>query len=356
MPLMTVIFGNLSGSFSGYFLGSLTESFSTIVNRYVLYFVYLAVGEFVLIYVSTVLFIYVGEHITSKVRDRYLLAILRQNIGFFDKLGAGEVTTRITADTNLVQEAISEKVALTLNGVAAFFAAFIIGFVRFWKLTLICMSTVVAIVLIMGTGGRFMRMWMKKSLTAYASGGSVAEEVFSSIRNAVAFGTQDKLATSYEKHLTEAMRWGIRSKSMMACMIGSLLCLIFLNYGLAFWMGSRFLIDGQTTLSHILTIIMAVMIGAFSFGNIGPNVQHFVAGIAAGHKIFATIDRVSPLDPQSDEGEKLEHVEGNLELRNIKHIYPSRPEVVVMEDVNLIVPAGKTTALVGASGSGSTLR
>lgn len=354
LPLMTVVFGNLSGSFSQYFLGTLSSSFSSILNKYVLYFVYLAIAEFVLIYVSTVTFIYVGEHITSKVRDRYLKAILRQNIGFFDKLGAGEVTTRITSDTNLVQEAISEKVALTLNGVAAFFAAFIIGFVRFWKLTLICMSTVVAIVLVMGTGGRFMRVWNKQSLAAYATGGSVAEEVFSSIRNAVAFGTQDRLAKSYDTHLIEAMRWGIRSKSMMAMMIGSLLCLIFLNYGLAFWMGARFLTSGETDLAHILTIIMAVMIGAFSFGNIGPNVQHFVAGIAAGGKIFATIDRESPLDPESDAGETLKNIEGNLELRNIKHIYPSRPEVVVMEDVSLKIPAGKTTALVGASGSGKS--
>lgn len=354
LPLMTVIFGNLSGSFSGYFLGTLTESFSSILNKYVLYFVYLAIAEFALVYTSTVLFIYVGEHITSKVRDRYLKAILRQNIGFFDKLGAGEVTTRITADTNLIQEAISEKVALTLTGVASFFAAFIIGFIKFWKLTLICMSTVVAIVLVMGTGGRFMRTWNQKSLAAYASGGSVAEEVFSSIRNAVAFGTQDKLAKSYDKHLVEAMRWGIRSKSMMACMIGCLLCLIFLNYGLAFWMGGRFLTGGETNLASILTIIMAVMIGAFSFGNIGPNVQHFVAGIAAASKIFATIDRMSPLDPESEYGEKLDHVKGNLELKNIKHIYPSRPEVVVMEDVSLVVPAGKTTALVGASGSGKS--
>lgn len=354
LPLMTVIFGNLSGHFSGYFLGTLKEDFSTIMNRYVLYFVYLAIGEFVLVYVSTVLFIYVGEHITSKTRDRYLKAILRQNIGFFDKLGAGEVTTRITADTNLVQEAVSEKVALTLSGVASFFAAFIIGFIKFWKLTLICMSTVVAIIVTMAAGGRFMGMWNRKSLAAYASGGSVAEEVFSSIRNAVAFGTQDKLAKSYDRHLIEAMRWGIRSKSMMACMIGSLLCLIFLNYGLAFWMGGRFLTGGETNLASILTIIMAVMIGAFSFGNIGPNIHHFVSGVAAGAKIFATIDRDSPLDPESDSGEKLDHVEGNLELRNVKHIYPSRPEVVVMEDISLVIPAGKTTALVGASGSGKS--
>lgn len=62
-------------------------------------------------------FIYTGEHIAGKIREQYLAAILRQNIAFFDKLGAGEITTRITADTNLVQDGISEKIALTLTAV-----------------------------------------------------------------------------------------------------------------------------------------------------------------------------------------------------------------------------------------------
>lgn len=354
LPLMTVIFGNLSGTFQDLTLGQGAESFDSTLTRYVLYFVYLAIGEFFLVYISTVLFIYTGEHITAKVREQYLRAILRQNIGFFDKLGAGEVTTRITADTNLVQEAISEKVGLTLTGVASFFSAFVIGFVKFWKLTLICMATVVTIVVIMGAGGRKMAGWNKQSLAAYALGGSVAEEVLASIRNAVAFGTQDKLALQYNVHLLEARRWGIRSKSALGCMIGALLCILFLNYGLAFWMGSRFLVGGETSLAHILTIILAVMIGAFAFGNVGPNMQHFAAGVGAAVKIYSTIDRASPIDPLSEEGEVLDHVEGTVELRNIKHIYPSRPEVVVMEDVNLLVPAGKTTALVGASGSGKS--
>jgi ATP-binding cassette subfamily B (MDR/TAP) protein 1 len=134
-------------------LGTLDVStFPSLLSHYTLYFVYLAIGEFVLIYFATVLFIYTGDHITGKIRQQYLAAILRQNIGFFDKLGAGEVTTRITADTNLIQEAISEKVGLTLTGVATFITAFVIGFAKFWKLTLICSSTVFAIVITMGYG------------------------------------------------------------------------------------------------------------------------------------------------------------------------------------------------------------
>jgi ATP-binding cassette subfamily B (MDR/TAP) protein 1 len=330
------------------------SAFPSLLDSKVLYFVYLAIGEFILVYVATAGYIYTGSHIAAKVREEYLKAILRQNIGYFDKLGAGEVTTRITADTNLVQDAISQKVSLTITGVATFITAFVIGFIRYWKLTLICSCTVVAIVVLMGSGSRLIVKFSKKSLASYAVGGTVAEEVLSSIRNATAFGTQDKLARQYDVHLAEAQKWGFRFKATLGVMFGFMLCFVFLNYGLAFWMGSRFLVDGSVDLSQILTIVLAIIIGAFSLGQVGPNVQAFTSGVAAASKIYATIDRVSPLDPTIDAGDRLEHVEGHVELRDIKHIYPSRAEVVVMDGVNLDVPAGKTTALVGASGSGKS--
>ena len=324
------------------------------MSHFTLYFIYLAVGEFVTIYICTVGYIYTGEHIAGKIREQYLAAILRQNIAFFDKLGAGEITTRITADTNLVQDGISEKIALTLTAISTFVTAFVIAFIKYWKLTLILSSTVFAIVFVMGAGSTFIIKYNKQSLESYALGGSVAEEVISSIRNATAFSTQDKLARQYDVHLTEAERWGLKLKISLALMISAMMGIIYFNYGLSFWMGSRFIVDGQMTLNEVITIMLAIMIGAFSLGNVAPNAQAFTTSVAAASKIFSTIDRASPLNPMDDEGEKLEHVEGTVELKNIRMIYPSRAEVVVMEDVNLKVPAGKTTALVGASGSGKS--
>lgn len=350
-----MIFGQLAGTFQDYFQERLSRSeFSSTLATFTLYFVYLAIGEFVLIYVCTVGFIYTGEHITQKIREQYLAAILRQNIAFFDKLGAGEITTRITADTNLVQDGISEKIALTLTALATFVTAFVIGFIKSWKLTLILSSTVFAIVATMGGGSSFIIKFNKQSLESYAVGGTVVEEVISSIRNATAFNTQDKLARQYDKHLTEAENWGLKLKVALAAMIAAMMAIIYLNYGLSFWMGSRYIVSGEIDLSSVLTIMLAIMIGAFSLGNVAPNAQAFTTSVAAAGKIFNTIDRVSPLDPSSEQGRTLAHVEGTVELRNIKHIYPSRAEVVVMKDVNLLVPAGKTTALVGASGSGKS--
>lgn len=355
LPLMTVIFGNLAGEFQGFFQGTTSRaSFNHTISHMVLYFLYIAIAEFCTIYISTVGFIYTGEHISGKIRANYLEACMRQNIGFFDKLGSGEITTRITADTNLVQDGISEKVSLTLNAIATFFTAFVIGFIKSWKLTLILSSTVFAITAAMGGGSTFIIKYNKQSLESYALGGTIAEEVISSIRNATAFGTQDKLARQYDEHLAEAEKYGYKVKFTLAIMVGGMFLILYLNYGLAFWMGSRFLVDREIGLSQILTILLSIMIGAFSLGNVAPNAQAFTTSISAAAKIFMTIDRVSPLDPSSDAGDKLEHVEGTLELRNIKHIYPSRPEVTVMKDVSLVIPAGKKTALVGASGSGKS--
>lgn len=214
-----------------------------------------------MVYFATVVFIYTGEHMSQKIREQYLAAVLRQNVAFFDKLGAGEITTRITADTNLIQEGISEKVGLTLTALATFFTAFIIGFIKSWKLTLILFSTVVAITLIMGAGSRFMVDFNKNALTSYGKGGTIAEEVISSIRNTTAFNTQAKLANQYDKHLRAAEVWGRKAKITLAIMMGFMMCIIYLNYGLAFWQGSRFLVSGDITLSAVMTVLLAVMIG-----------------------------------------------------------------------------------------------
>ncbi|CAI4215931.1 unnamed protein product [Parascedosporium putredinis] len=315
LPLMTIIYGSLAGT----------------VNRLTLYFVYLAIGQFATIYIATVGFNYVGEHITAKVRENYLAGVLRQNMAYFDLLGAGEITTRITADTNLLQDGISGKVALTLQGIATFVTAYIISYVRFWKLALILTSTVVAIVLTGGALGRLSIRWTKLSLASYARGGSLVEEVFSSIRNTIAAVTT-------------------------TATVGFMMCYIYLSYALAFWLGSKYVANGECSLSDVLTILLAIIMGAFALGNLAPNMQAFATAIAAASKIYSTIDRPSPLDPSDEKGIKIDRSElkGRVEFRQVKLVYPSRAHVVALDSVSFDAHPNETTALVGVSGSGKS--
>lgn len=355
LPLMTLLFSGLQKIFSEFSVGLIDKSgLSHGLSKYVLYFVYLAVGQFVVTYIATVGFIFVGENISTRIREHYLESCLRQNIGFFDKLGTGEIITRITSDTNIIQDGISEKVAVTIGAISTFVTAFVIAFATSWKLTLILSSVIFAILINAALYSGYMMKTSSESITAFARGSTLADEVLSSARTAVAFGLQERLSKQYDKHLAKAEYYGFRLKAAVGVMIGGIMLLLYMSYALAFWQGSTFLLRGEISLNHVVIVMMTVLMGAFNMNAIAPNAQVFASAVSSASKLFDTIDRVSPIDSASEEGDIIEAVQGNIRLENVKHIYPSRPGAIVMDDVTLDIPAGKTTALVGASGSGKS--
>ncbi|PLB35273.1 putative ABC multidrug transporter [Aspergillus candidus] len=344
LPIFTVLFGNLTSTFQDVATHQMSyDDFYDELTTNVVYFVYLAIGEFLTTCLATAGFVYTGEHVSQQIRIHYFRAILRQNIAFFDNLGAGEITTRITADTNLIQDGISEKVSLVLSGLGTFLA-------------LICSATLVALLLIMGGCSAAMLVYSKVALESQGRGASLAEDILDSIRTVVAFDAQETLARKYESYLKDAERPGMKSQLTFVAMVGAMLCVMYLNYGLGFWMGSRFLVNSENHLKagDILTVLMAIILGSYNLGNVAPHGQALSTAVAATSKLYTTIDRHSPLDPSSSVGIKFDRVFGDITLRNVRHIYPSRPEVVVADDLNLDIPAGKTTAFVGPSGSGKS--
>ncbi|ORY83184.1 P-loop containing nucleoside triphosphate hydrolase protein [Protomyces lactucae-debilis] len=354
LPLMTIVFGSLTQSFTNVTRGQGKQQFQDDVNRLTLYFVYIAIGVFVTTYIYTCAFICAGENVSRRIREEYLRAIMRQNIGYFDKLGAGEVTTRITSDTNLIQDGISEKIGLALSGVATFFSAFIIAFIKNWKLTLILASILPAMMLAMGGISTFVEKYTKQTLEFYSTGGTLAEEVISSVRITQSFGTQEKLAKLYDSFLGSSEKAGKKKAFSLGALLGSIFFIMYSAYGLAFFQGARMLVRGELDTGIVINVFFAVIIGSFALGQIAPNIQAFNYAVSAGQKIFETIDRVPSIDVYSEEGIHIKELRGEIELKNVHFIYPARAEQTVLYDMSLHIPAGRVTALVGASGSGKS--
>lgn len=357
MPGMTLIFGGLQGAFQDYLaLKTITEDeFQRIINRSVLYFVYLAVGSFFATYISTVGFMYTGEHITTNLRQQYLESCLRQNIGFFDKVSAGDVAAKITVDANRIQNGISEKVGLLLTSLATLIAGFVIGFIVSWKLTLIMSSVFIALLLNTAIWGTCIMRNTQRKITVAVKASTLAQEIFSAVRVAIAFGSQQKLVKQYDGHLKSSQGYDFRIRASIGMMLAVFMGIMPLTYGLGFWQGSLFLARGEITIEKMLTTILTVMIGSFNVGAIGPYLQAYTDAVSTASRLMVVIDRETPLDGTDDEGgEKPSNVEGELRLKAIGHVYPSRPNVVVLDDVSLKFEAGKMTALVGASGSGKS--
>ncbi|KAF7314410.1 hypothetical protein MKEN_00913800 [Mycena kentingensis (nom. inval.)] len=373
-PLMTILFGNLVNQFVDFgivtsLLGSsdpaiaakaqadlpaAARAFRHQASTLAVYLVVIGVGMFLCTYIYMYTFVYTAEVNAKRIREKYLKAVLRQNIAFFDKVGAGEVATRIQTDTHLVQQGISEKVALVVNFLSAFAAGFIVAYVRNWRLALALSSILPCIGITGSVMNKAISKYMQLSLKHVAASGSLAEEVISTIRTAQAFGSQTILSGLYNQHIEKSGGSDLAAAVWHGGGLSVFFFIIYSAYALAFSFGTTLINSGHADAGSVINVFMSILIGSFSLALLAPEMQAINHGRGAAAKLFATIDRVPEIDSANPDGKKPEEVRGEIVVSNVFFSYPSRPNVTVVKGLSLTFPAGKTCALVGASGSGKS--
>ncbi|KAI2628689.1 P-loop containing nucleoside triphosphate hydrolase protein [Hypoxylon sp. NC1633] len=355
LPLVTVIVGSVAQSTRSYFVGTVEASALTPqISQLCLYYVYLTIAQFVSVYISTVGFVTGGERITQRLRERYLNAVLRQEIAFFDNLGSGEIAQRILDDINQLQDGLTGKLSLSLTSISTFVTAFVVILVEGWRLGLIMLSGIIAITGAMVIGGWVMVHYAKITAAANGLAASAAQESLEEIKQVTAMGMQEALLKRYTDLVLKASRSSIRGRISLAVMIAVMNACIAWSNGLAFWEGSRLLANNEESLGALVTTLLSVSTGAFALGNIAPHIQAFGTSIGALAKIFAVIERHSESDPSSMRGDKLAQVNGQIRFRDVSFRYPSRADTQVLNQLSLVAEPGQTTAIVGPSGSGKS--
>ncbi|XP_042808516.1 bile salt export pump isoform X3 [Panthera leo] len=323
--------------------------------KFASYYAGIALSVLITGYIQVCFWVIAAAHQIQNMRKISFRKIMRMEMGWFDCNSVGELNTRLSDDINKVNDAIADQVAIFIQRMTTSISGFLLGFYQGWKLTLVIISVSPLIGIGAGIIGLSLSKFTDYELKAYAKAGSVADEVISSIRTVAAFGGEKKEVERYEKNLVFAQRWGIRKGIVMGFFTGFMWCLIFFCYALAFWYGSKLVLDDEEyTAGTLIQIFLGIIVGALNLGNASSCLEAFATGRAAATSIFQTIDRKPIIDCMSEDGYKLDRIKGEIEFHNVTFHYPSRPEVKILNNLNMVIKSGEMTAVVGSSGAGKS--
>ncbi|KAF5844304.1 hypothetical protein GGP41_004490 [Bipolaris sorokiniana] len=355
-PLMNIIFGQLVGSFTNYFVPGTTTTageFQAEVNRLALYLSYLFFAKFVLSYISMLTIRISGLRISSKLRLTYLRALLTQQVSFIDGISPGKVSTQITTSSNTIQLAISQHFAMFFQSLGFAIGAYVIAFIKGPMLTLVASASFPFLLIFWSILiPPFVRIH-KVTEKFHGDASAMAFEMFSSVRLLRAFGAEEKLAKQHRIMLTEAAKNGKKAAPIMGLMLSPTMVAQYGTFGLTFWFGIKQYSDGNNINVETITVVLfSVMMAVMNLSKLIAPVVSIIKASAAAAELFVIIDAPVPNTVGLKEPDVT--AKANIAFQNISFSYPSRPSVQVLDGLNLEFQAGKITAIVGPSGSGKS--
>ncbi|KAB2613956.1 ABC transporter B family member 15-like [Pyrus ussuriensis x Pyrus communis] len=353
-PLVLLITSKLMNNIGGS-PTSAQDAFLHNINKNAVALLYLACGGFVCCFLEGYCWTRTGERQAARMRVRYLKAVLRQDVGYFDLhvTSTSEVITSVSNDSLVIQDVLSEKLPNFLMNSSMFFGSYIAAFIMMWRLAIVGFPFVVLLVIPGLIYGRTLMGLARQIREEYNKAANIAEQAISSIRTVYAFVGENKTVSEFSVALQGSVKLGLSQGLAKGLAIGSN-GVVFAIWSFMSYYGSRMVMYHGARGGTVFAVGAAIAVGGLALGSGLSNLKYFSEACSAAERIMEVIRRVPKIDSDNMEGECLEDVSGEVEFKHVEFAYPSRPESIIFKDFNLTIPAGKTVALVGGSGSGKS--
>ncbi|PWA56629.1 ABC transporter family protein [Artemisia annua] len=346
---------------------SATRHFIDKMNQNALNLCYMAIGIWVACFLEGYCWARTAERQASRLRSTYLKAVLRQEVAYFDLnvTSTAEIITSVSSDSLVIQEVISEKVPTFVMNMSGVGGAYIVAFILLWRLAIVGLPFIILLVIPGLIYGRVLMSLSRKIRDEYNKAGNVAEQAISSIRTVYSYVGENKAIIEYSDALQGTLKLGLKQGLAKGLAIGSN-GIVYAVWAFLCWYGSKLVMYHGAKGGTVFAVGASIAVGGLfqqyffyfddhrSIGSALSNVKYFSEALAVSQRIREVVKRVPEIDSDNMEGEVLQQVLGEVEFKRVTFAYPSRPETVIFKRFNLKVPAGKTVALVGGSGSGKS--
>jgi ATP-binding cassette subfamily B (MDR/TAP) protein 1 len=244
--------------------------------------------------------------------------------------------------------------ALLIETVSAVLIACTMGLVIAWRLALVMIAVQPLIIVCFYARRVLLKSMSKKSTQAQSESSKLAAEAVSNLRTITAFSSQKRILGLFNRAQNGPRKESIRQSWITGLGLGTSMSLIACTWALDFWFGGRLLAEHHITAKALFQTFTILVSTGRVIADAGSMTTDLAKGADAIASVFAVLDRVTKIDPDNPEGYKPENLKGEVNIRGVDFAYPSRPNVIIFKGFSLSIQPGKSTALVGQSGSGKS--
>jgi ATP-binding cassette subfamily B protein len=299
---------------------------------------------------------WLGERVTADIRSAVYRHVVEQSPEFFETTRTGEVLSRLTTDTTLIQTVVGTSISLALRNTLLFVGGLAMLFVTSAKLTSIILGLLVLVVVPIVLYGRRVRKLSRDSQDRIADASALAGEILNAMPTVQAF-THEKIeaqrfGASVEGAFTTALR-RIRARAILTMLA---IALVFGAIVFVLWLGAHAVLEGSMTGGDLGQFILYASIVSGAIGALSEVMGEAQRAAGATERLLELLAARSDIHNPAHPAPLPARTAGGaaLALANVQFSYPSRPQTAALNHVSLDVKPGETVAVVGPSGAGKT--
>lgn len=314
----------------------------------------LAVGTFCRFYLMS----WLGERVSADIRSAVFSRIVTLHPSYFEENRSGELMSRLTTDTALLQSIIGSSFSMALRSTLMLIGGLIMLLVTNLKLTLVVVLCVPLILLPMMIYGKKVRKLASSSQDAIADIGTYAGEIIQNIKVVQSYTHEAREQQAFGQEVDKAFNVAkkrIKQRSLLIAVV------IFLTFGAIsgmLWVGGNDVLNGTMTGGELGAFVFYAIMVAMSVATVAEVYGELQRAAGSATRLLELLAVESAIkSPETSEKIALMSTGDNQAILTFKQVnfsYPSRPDNLALNNIDLTIPQGKIVALVGPSGAGKT--